>query len=127
MSEALEWLRIAHSNLKIGKSYYKLIDEGIRFEEFCYDLQQCVEKTLKALLIHNKIKFPKTHVISELVDLLIQNDIEVPETIFKAFELTQYAVETRYPDDYHAITEDEYNDAVQIAEMVYNWAEKLVK
>lgn len=127
MDEVLEWLKIAKSNLKMGKSYYILLDKDIRLEEFCYDLQQSVEKALKALLLYHKIKFPKTHIISELVDLLIVNSVEVPEKVFDALELTQYAVETRYPDNTIGVTEDEYKEAIEIAEAVYKWVEEQIK
>lgn len=127
MDEVLEWLKVAKSNLKMGKSYYILLDKDIRLEEFCYDLQQCVEKSLKALLLYHKIKFPKTHVISELIDLLRINSVRVPEKLLDAVELTQYAVETRYPDNYKEITLDEYKEAFEIAEAVYKWVEEQVK
>ncbi|MEW5822630.1 MAG: HEPN domain-containing protein [Cyanobacteriota bacterium] len=124
MSEAKDWLKIAKSNLKLGKAYYSINDNEIRFEELCFELQQCVEKSLKALLVHNKVIFPKTHSLSELITILQKHSVIIPENLLDVVELTKYAVETRYPDNYHEITEEEYKETIQIAEAIYNWVEE---
>lgn len=126
MSESSEWLKIAKSNLTIGKSYHKFYGEYIRFEELCFELQQCVEKSLKALLVFYGIKFKKTHSILELIDLLLDNKIKVPDELLISVKLTDYAVETRYPDNFIEVTKDEYKEAVEIAEKVYAWAENII-
>ena len=37
MSEAKDWLKIARSNLKLGKAYYNINDNEIRFAlSFCF-------------------------------------------------------------------------------------------
>ncbi len=123
MDEARDWLRIARSNLRLGASYNKLLDNEIRFEELCFELQQCAEKSLKALLIHRGVKFPRTHAIAELLDLLIENGVLVPSEIIDSAKLTQYAVEARYPDVGSSVTEDEYRRALELARMVYGWVE----
>lgn len=121
MNDVKEWLKIAKSNFIVGKSFYILSEEDVRFEEFCFELQQSVEKSLKALLVHHNIKFPKTHSISALLTLLQENSVNLPEKILDAAELTKYAIETRYPDNYIEITEKDYEEAVQMAEYVYEW------
>jgi HEPN domain-containing protein len=127
MDNHLEWLKIARSNLQLGKIYSKVSDEDIRFEELCFELQQCAEKSLKALLVFHNINFRKIHVISELLGLLIENNITVPEEILLSAKLTQYAVETRYPDDFVEVNEQEYFQTVEIAENVYNWVKEQIK
>ncbi len=52
---------------------------------------------------------------------IISKRIIVPETIKDCVDLNDYAVFTRYPDDYKSIDEEEYKEAVEIAERVYNW------
>jgi len=45
----LNWLKRARSNLeraKLGK-----VSQGILYEDLCFDAQQAVEKSLKAILI----------------------------------------------------------------------------
>lgn len=46
--------------------------------------------------------------------------------ILESAKLTNYATETRYPDDYSKITEDEYKEAIILAEKVYDWALKQI-
>jgi len=38
--------------------------------------------------------------------------------------LISYAVETRYPGDYEPVNEDDYLNAMQLAEKVFKWVEK---
>ena len=45
----------------------------------------------------------------------------LPETVLDVLDLDDYAVFTRYPGDYRPIDEDEYHDAIRIAEYIYNW------
>ncbi|OGI01519.1 MAG: hypothetical protein A2Y25_03375 [Candidatus Melainabacteria bacterium GWF2_37_15] len=128
MDDPLKWLEVAKSNLKRGEdnSYLDLTD--IRLEELCFDLQQCAEKSLKAILIKNKIQFPKTHNIVELLVLIKKKlKITIPDDIKEAAILTDYAVTTRYPCDYNPVSEKEYEEAVKIARRVYMWAKMLVE
>ena len=121
ISDPEEWLKRAKGNLKLGrKDSYKNL-EDVSIEDLCFNLQQSAEKAIKALLIHHDISFPKIHDISELLKLLKKNStIEVPLDINRASELTPYAVLTRYPH-WNKISENDYNEALEIAERVYNW------
>jgi HEPN domain-containing protein len=40
--------------------------------------------------------------------------------------LTQYAFETRYPGAFEPVTEEDYQEAVQVAEVVVEWAESVI-
>lgn len=125
--EVKEWLLRARSNLEHAKRVNKedLVIYGgyIFFEELCFDLQQCVEKSLKGLLIYHNIEFPKTHSISKLIELLQENGIEFPDELLSSIDLTVYAVETRYPASQDRITEQEYKESLKIAQNLYDWAE----
>lgn len=127
LAVANEWLRRAKGNLIIGKdsSYIDLRD--IPMEDLCFNLQQCVEKSLKAVLIFNEIEFPFVHEIASLLTILKKNKIEVPDDIIYAAKLTRYAVSTRYPGDYDKITDTDYKEASEIAEKVYNWAKNKIR
>ena len=125
MDETQIWLRIAKSNLSLGSSH-KLLSDDVRYEELCFELQQCVEKSLKALLVYHGIEFPKIHIISDLLTLLQNNHIEIREDIFDAVNLTQYAVKARYPDDFRVLNENDYDEAVKIAERVYKWVSEQI-
>lgn len=54
-----EWLKRARSSLAMAKA--GKITTEILYEDLCYDAQQAVEKSLKALCIKYGIVFPKTH------------------------------------------------------------------
>lgn len=122
--KAEEWLRRAKSNMARAKG--GKVSKDILYEDLCYDAQQAVEKALKSLCILNEIVFPKTHDIAYLIELLEKNSLEIPETIQKAKILTSYAIETRYPGDYVEVSENDYIQAIKIAEKVFKWVEKLI-
>ncbi len=120
-----EWLKRAKSNLERAKA--GKVSEGILYEDLCFDCEQAVEKSLKALLIHIEVPFPHTHSIASLIELIEDNGIEVPDEIKESISLTAYAVSTSYPGDFEPVDEEEYQEALKIAEKVFNWAKKRIK
>ncbi|MBN1798577.1 MAG: HEPN domain-containing protein [Spirochaetales bacterium] len=116
-----EWLKRAKSNLKMAKIAK---DKDIFYEDLCFEAHQCAEKSLKALLIMHNSEIPKTHSFSVLIAKL-EKYIKIPREILKVGELTDYAVQTRYPGDYVKIGKQEYKRAVELAEKVHNWAMKV--
>lgn len=119
-----EWMKRAKGNLKLGrKDSYKDL-EDITIEDLCFNLQQSAEKSIKSLLLLHNISFPKSHDIADLLKILRKNTtIEIPEDINNASELTPYAVLTRYPH-WNKISDDDYNDALEISEKVYFWVKE---
>ena len=117
------WLKRAKSNLIRAKQPKH---EEVFWEDLCFDAQQAVEKSLKALLLFHKIPFRFVHDIAELLTVLEQNGLSLPEQIRAAAELSDYAVEARYPGPMEPVTEDEYKEAVKIAEMVVSWVEGFI-
>lgn len=111
---AIDWLKRAKSNLNRGKECFNLEEREIFIEDLCFDLQQSAEKSLKALLIKFDRGFPKTHDIAKLY--------YIKDAVF----LTPYSVKTRYPN-WNIISDEKYKQAVEIAENIYNWAEKIIK
>lgn len=119
-----DWLLRAKSNLIRARN---LPDEaGFLLEDACFDTQQSVEKSLKAILVYLDVRFPFTHNLGRLLNLICQHIDEMPESILNAGKLTDYAVEARYPLSLEAVTEEEYQEAVEIAESVYAWASKII-
>jgi len=117
------WLRRAKSNLIRAKQPKH---EEVFWEDLCFDAQQAVEKSFKALLLFHKIPFRFVHDIAELLTVLEQNGLSLPEQIRAAAELSDYAVEARYPGPMEPVTEDEYKEAVKTAEMVVSWVEGFI-
>lgn len=120
----LDWLKRARSSLeraKMGK-----VSQGILYEDLCFDAQQAVEKSLKAMLVKLNQSFPKTHSIGILLKLIEEAGVEIPENINQAKLLTAYAVDTRYPGDYEPVNKEEYKEALKIAEDVFKWLDNII-
>jgi HEPN domain-containing protein len=123
-TSAKNWIRRSKSNLIRAKMPKP---PEVFYEDLCYDAQQCVEKSIKGLLSFNNVKFRYVHDIGELLKTLKENGVNYPEEFNKAVILTGYAVETRYPVMSEAVTEEEYQEALQIAEQVYTWVEQEIE
>lgn len=119
------WLKRAKSNLQIARA--GKVFEDILFEDLCFDCEQAVEKSLKALLVSIDISFPRTHSISHLIELIEEHSIEVPDEIKDSISLAAYAVSTRYPGDFEPVDEEEYQEALEIAERVFDWIKNKIK
>ncbi|MDR1286454.1 MAG: HEPN domain-containing protein [Treponema sp.] len=117
------WMNRAKSSLAISKTRY---DESVFYEDLCFQAQQAVEKALKALLVFYKIEPEKTHNLVSLIKELSKY-ITIPEEINETVILNDYAVQTRYPGGYTPVEEEEYNNAIIIAEKCIKWIEKKIK
>ena len=78
------------------------------------------KKALKALLIYLSDDYPRVHAFTLLVERLEQH-VAVPEPIREVVELSDYAVQIRYPGDYYPVSEEEYERALDLAERVLRW------
>lgn len=123
-----KWLKSAFGNLMRGKIDNYINDNQIPIELFCFDLQQCIEKSIKSIFILNQIDFVYTHDIATLLKHL--NDklgINIPDYVLESVWISKYAFKTRYPGDWEPISEEEYNQALELTEKVYNWAKEIVE
>jgi HEPN domain-containing protein len=82
----------------------------------CFHAQQCVEKYLKAVLIHQGQAFPKTHDLLTLNTLCVQAGILLGFTPTQLGTLSSYAVQVRYPGD--TPTLEEAQETLKIAKLV---------
>lgn len=119
------WMEKARSDLQLGKA--ALRTPGVLAEDACFHAQQCVEKALKGLLSELEIPFPRTHVLEVLIDLLKAKGVDVPPIVDDSFELTQYAVITRYPGEWEPVTKDETRKALERATIVLKWVEDTIE
>ena len=117
-----DWMRRAHSDLQLAKISRP---PGVMLESLCFHAQQAAEKALKAVLVSLRIPFSKTHSIRMLMDLLPETLI-LPSEVEEASRLTDYAVISRYPGDTEPVVEVEYQEAVELADMVVSWAGKII-
>lgn len=115
-----QWLDLARSDLVLARMTE---DERLLPEILAFHAQQAAEKALKALLIHDQIEFPRTHVIAVLLNLCGQAGHQIPEKLNEALVLTRYAVAARYPSEEEPVTRDEAREAALTATNVLTWVE----
>ena len=107
----LAWLQRARSDLQLGRA--ALNTPGVLPEDAAFHAQQCAEKALKALLLHHEVAFPKTHNIEVLLDLLKAQGLNIPKGVDESFELSEYAVQTRYPGEWEPVTKAEARKSIE--------------
>jgi HEPN domain-containing protein len=113
------------SDLQLGRA--ALDAKGVLPDDAAFHAQQCAEKALKALLLHREVSFPKTHAIEVLLDLLKMQGMNIPKGVDESFELSEYAVQTRYPGEWEPVTKTEARKAIERAGLVLAWVESQMK
>jgi HEPN domain-containing protein len=87
-------LRKADQDIIVFKKWHN--DPQIANEIIGFHAQQAAEKMLKAVLALHEIEFPLTHRLTDLIDLLKEHDINLPDGLDEIRFLTPFAVEFRY-------------------------------
>jgi HEPN domain-containing protein len=118
-----DWLLRAKSDLSIAGAP---LPEGALYEDLCFHCQQPAEKALKAVYQYKGLSFRYTHDISELIEGLNKQGINIPSVIRQAILLSIYAWETRYPGVGEPVTLEEYQESLFHAGNVVNWAESII-
>ena len=119
-TEARRWLARARSNLA-GAEWPNL--PGRVFEDLCYDAHQAAEKALKAVLVANGQRPPRSHDLAELLTALVKNGLHVPPSGNHLANLNRYAVEARYPGTMELVTDAQHREALALARETVQWAE----
>lgn len=113
------WILKADNDLKTAIIMNK--EEHPPTDVVCFHCQQCAEKYLKAYLVNVDHDFPKTHDLEHLLSLCMLHDKSFKEIEEYAILLTDYAVETRYVDEWREITKDESFHAIDGAKKIKNF------
>ncbi len=114
-----EWLNRARSNLLRARA--RMPD--VYLEDLCYDAQQAAVKAIKAVSTQRTIDFHSVHDLAELTARLQADGLEIPQAVRRAAGLTRYGTSIRYPGLDEPVTDSEYQEAVELAEAVVQWAE----
>ena len=122
VEEAREWLEFARRDIRRAYNNASLEDYPLA----AYLLQQAAEKSLKAVIILYGEVPPRTHNIRALIGV-VKKFVEFPKELEDAAKLTRYAFDVRYPDDYRPVSEEEYEEAYEVAVKVYEWAKGIVE
>ena len=88
------------------------------YELVGFHAQQAVEKLIKAFLAKSAVDFEDQHDIDYLQGLVRKVDVDLASKVDPAAALNRYAVGTRYPGRYAAVTRDQAEAAIRIAEQV---------
>lgn len=118
-----DWLRYARSDLALARVQRPA---DVLLDTLCFHAQQAAEKSLKAVLLLQGIRFPYTHDIARLITLVSEAVVSWPEELDQASGLSEYAADARYPGSRESISEEDYRQALTIAEQVFAWAESLI-
>jgi HEPN domain-containing protein len=111
--EVARWTQKAEHDFVAAKHMMELVEQGLT-DIVCFHSQQCAEKYLKALLLHEGVAFPKTHDLRLLWDL-VPSHISLGLRREAVIPLNRYAIEGRYPGTWEPITPAEARHAFEMA------------
>jgi HEPN domain-containing protein len=94
-AEAIRWLSFAYGDLEAGRA---VPGRHVRPRIVAFQAQQAAEKALKAALILSGIEPPRTHDLDDLRDRL-PGDWRVKRRHADLARLSDYAADSRYPDN----------------------------
>jgi len=117
-----DWLRLADADLALAIHGG---DAGFLRELLCFHAQQAAEKAFKSVLVAKGLAVPRTHNLGTLLHDL-PTGILCPDVVASSTGLTEYAVASRYPGLHEPVLEDEYREAMAIAQAVVDWARQIV-
>lgn len=117
-SEAARWLAYAGDDLQSAEALRR---EELPPRQVCFLAQQAAEKALKAILLARGIEFARTHDLVALRRLLTEDPQGVPADEDLA-ELTQWAMQARYPGDFPEATPHDADRALRAAERMLHAA-----
>jgi len=118
------WIIKATEDYKVAKHELNLDEDEIATGAVCFHCQQCVEKLLKAYLISKNVDFRKIHDLKLLLKFCVEQDPDFHNV--SVGNLTFYAVEVRYPDEYYFPSVDEAKESFDIISKIKDFVfEKL--
>jgi HEPN domain-containing protein len=116
-SYAAELLRIAAGDVESAEVLMQ--SQKGRPENVCYHAEQCVEKALKALLVHLEKPVPISHdlgTICERVNQYLPIEVHADLTLYNEFATTR-----RYEESDMILEPEDLKAAVDVARQVLAW------
>lgn len=127
MSKLLQRAKVKLANAE--HDYYNISVDDAYLDDCCYNLQQCIEYTLKYIVEMNGENYIETHDVRAQLNKLKNINVKLPfeDKIRKlAAVLNSWEAESRYNDNFIAVIED-VNEIKELAKDIINYADKLVK
>ena len=91
-----DWIGLANTDLIGAKALFEMGENFFGLAVF--HAQQAAEKSIKAYLVYQSVRVPKSHDIGDLLALIELKDKDLFHLLNPCIELTDYAVAYRYPD-----------------------------
>jgi len=86
-----------------------------------YHCQQAAEKAIKGFLVFHDQEFEKTHDLRLLITLALPLEPKFSSFKEAAAQLTPYAAQFRYPGDVIEPNREEFEEALEAAQGLYNF------
>ena len=119
-----DWFRIGDKELIRAKNLLKLGD----LEGAGINIQQAIEKYLKAYLLSKGWELRKIHNLDTLLNETIRYDLSFEEFRSACQKTTQYYIEERYPFLVPSeLTEDEIKESLTVADKIAAKIKGLIK
>jgi HEPN domain-containing protein len=115
-AEARRWRSIAQEDLDAAIDMMRG-DFGTP-RHACLLAQQAAEKLMKAVLIEFQIEFPRTHDLDRL-RLLLPPDLRSSIQSIDLAELSEWAVESRYPGEWPELGKQDAEQGVLTAQKIF--------
>ncbi len=112
---AIRWLRWAREDLALGEHGFG--NEALAPRGACVWAHHAGEKAIKALLVVHDVDPPKRHNLDRLARLLPANEVE-RFALLDLPELSRWAIEGRYPDDFDEATREQAAVALGLARAI---------
>ncbi len=114
-AEVRRWLRYAREDLASAE---EMAERSLGVpRQACWLAQQAAEKAVKGALVFQNIEFPKSHDL-DLLRGFIPDDWRLKSDPVDLAELSEWAVESRYPGDWPEATPSDAKQAVALAQEV---------
>lgn len=117
-------IKIAEGDLESAKVLAS--SKSGRLENIFFIAQQAIEKSLKAVLIHNQLNVPLTHDLEALMSIFPEK-ITLPEGRRGLEGMSEFATIRRYEEGYLEITDDEVQIAIATAERFVTWGKTSIE
>ena len=116
--QARQWLR--HSAEDLRAASHDLQAAPPLVGDVLFHCQQAVEKALKAFLAWHLQPFRRTHDLVEIGQLCVNVDAALEPLLRRAAPLTGYAWQFRYPGEPEEPTNEEIEEALAVARLVFD-------
>jgi HEPN domain-containing protein len=124
VDEIKEWLQKARNDLLSARILMQ--HDPPVLDTASFHCQQAVEKVLKAFLVWKAMPFEKVHSLTYLLDLCQEQEPGFASVRERAETLAPYAIEIRYPGAVMEISQQEAEEALAIAEMMWDFVLRLL-